>query len=71
MRVERCLIGNAILGCDFDIKLELSDEALLVPQPNDKAVIWLSSLHKIHSRDEFISYIRQIKLKQMLEHLRE
>ena len=46
VRVERCLIRYAILGCHFNVKLELGNKALLIPKPDNQSVIWFTSLHK-------------------------
>ena len=41
--VERRLIGKDSLG-DVEIKLELCDEPLLVPEPDDQAIVGLTAL---------------------------
>ena len=61
MWVKRCLIWNAILGRHFNVKLELGNEALLIPQPNNQAIIWLTSL----KNKVFISYMKQNSVQQL------
>ena len=43
MWVERCLVGNTVL-LHVQVELDLSNEALLVPQPNYQPVVRFTSL---------------------------
>ena len=59
------MIRNAVLGHDINVEFELGDEALLVPKPNDKAVVRLSSLSSNYPKNSQLHQIERGSAKRL------